>query len=88
MPIEGQAYELLKGDPVIDLVFQLQIGINPTPLLQEESFQKHQRRVSVGTFTAASDGIMSRQNLFHLRPVDDLIYFFESFETAVMFHGL
>jgi hypothetical protein len=29
---------------------------------------------------------MSHQKLFHLRPVDNLINFFQSFKAAVMFH--
>jgi len=42
MLIEGQPHEFLEGDPVVDLVFQLRVGIDPVPLLQEKSLQEHQ----------------------------------------------
>jgi hypothetical protein len=67
--------------------FQLRVGIDPVPLLQEKPFQEHQRRIGVGALAAAPDGIMRQKNLFHLRPVDDTIDLLESFEAAVMFHG-
>ena len=58
-----------------------------SPLLKEKPFQEHQRRIGVGSLAGASDGIMRQKNLLHLRPVDDLVDFFQSFEAAVMFHG-
>ena len=84
--IEGQTHEFLEGDPVVDLVFQLRVGIDPVPLLKEKPFQEHQWRIGVGAATAAPDGIMRQKDLFHLRPVDDTIDLFQSLEAAVMFH--
>jgi len=87
MLIEGQPNEFLEGDPVVDLVFQLRVGIDPVPLLQEKPFQEHQRRIGVGALAAASDSIMKHQNPFHLGPVNNGVDLFQSLEAAVMFHG-
>jgi hypothetical protein len=76
-----------EGDPIVDLVFQLRIGIDPVPLLQEKPFQEHQGRIGVGALAAGPDGIMRHQNLIHLQPVDDLVDLFQSLEAAVMFYG-
>ncbi len=35
MLFEKQLQELLEGNPVIDLVFQLRIGIDPVPILED-----------------------------------------------------
>lgn len=87
MLIEGQTQKLLKGDPVVDLVFQLRVGIDPVPLLKEKPFQEHQRRIGVCAFATGPNGIMRQKNFFHLRPVYDTIDFLESLEAAVMFHA-
>jgi len=55
MLIEGQTHELLEGDPVVDLVFQLRVGIDLLPLLEEKPFREHQWRIGVGTLATGSD---------------------------------
>jgi hypothetical protein len=87
MLIEGQTQKFLEGDPVVDLVFQLRVGIDPVPLLQEKPFQEDQRRIGAGTLVTGPNGIVSQKNFFHLGPVYDLADFLQPFEATVMFHG-
>jgi len=42
---ERKPQEAFEGQPVVDLVFQLGVGLNPEPLLQEQAFEEHQWRV-------------------------------------------
>jgi hypothetical protein len=42
--------KLLFGSP-----FQLRVGIDPVPLLQEKTFQEHQRRIGVGALATGSE---------------------------------
>jgi len=84
---EGQIHELVEGDPVVDLVLQFRVGIDPVPLLQEKPFEQHQGRIGVGAFETAPHGIMRHQDLFDFRPINRLADLFQSFEAALMFHG-
>ena len=53
-PIKGEAEELFKGEPVINLVFKFGIGVDAKPLLKEHAFKKEQRGPSSGTFATGT----------------------------------
>ena len=42
---ERKVQEGFEGEPVVDLVFQLGVGLNTEPLLQQQAFEEHERRV-------------------------------------------
>jgi len=85
--IERKPQELLEGDPIIDLSFQLGVGIDFKPLLDQEAFHEDQRRVgfvAIGTFP---DGIVFHEQLINTRPVHDSADLFHSFDGPVLFNG-
>src|SRR3989339_129958 len=45
--IHGELQELFKGAPIVDLGFQLGIGIDVEPLLQKQAFQKQEGMVGL-----------------------------------------
>ena len=49
---EGQAQEFFEGQPVVDLIFQLGIGGNTKPFLQQQAFEKKDGRIRLGAFLA------------------------------------
>jgi hypothetical protein len=49
--IKGKSQELLEGNTVIDLGFQFGIGINLKPLLEQNTFEQEQRRISFSAFS-------------------------------------
>ena len=85
--IHGQLQELLEGAPIVDLGFQLGIGIDVKPLLQKQAFQKQERMVGVVAFRTLADGIVSEHQTFNPGPVDDTVDSFHSFDGPVAIHG-
>jgi hypothetical protein len=39
----AQPDESLEGEPIIDLIFQVRVRLNPKTILQKQSLQSHQR---------------------------------------------
>ena len=89
--IKGKSQETLKGKPVVDLVFQFGVGLDPEPFLKEHAFIQQQRRIGVSAFAAGAHGVMTQQDGFDAGPMDGFIDFFQGFEASVVcqgfFHG-
>jgi hypothetical protein len=51
---EGKAQEGFEGEPVVDLVFQFRIRLDTEPLLEQQAFEQHQRRVGAGALLAGA----------------------------------
>jgi len=85
--INRKAQEFLEGDSVVDLGFQLRIGIDPEPLLKEEAFQEDQRGIGLVSFGAFTDGIISHDQTLDSRPIDDSVDLLHSPNSSVMFQG-
>jgi len=66
--INRKAQELLEGDSVVDLGFQLWIGVDPEPLLKEKTFQEDQRGIGLVSFGAFADRIISHDQIFYSQP--------------------
>ena len=85
--IHGQFQELFEGAPIVDLGFQLGIGIDVEPLLQKQAFQKQQRTVGIVTFRTLADGIVSEHQTLNPGPVDDTVDLLHSYDGPVAIHG-
>ncbi|MCX5823807.1 MAG: hypothetical protein NTY86_09955 [Deltaproteobacteria bacterium] len=83
--IEGKSQKRLKGGPVVDLRFQLRIGVDSEPLLEQEAFHQDQRRVSLVAFGAFADGIVSQEEGFDSGPIHNGIDLLHSFDGPVAF---
>jgi hypothetical protein len=83
--IEGETKKLLEGDPVVDLGFQLRIGVDAEPLLKQEAFHKKQRGIGLVAFRTFADGIISHDEVFNTGPIDDGVDLLHSFDGPVMF---
>src|SRR5664279_4042912 len=59
--VKGKSQKLFKRSPVVDLGFQLRIGIDLEPLLQEQAFHKEKRRIGIVSFKAFTDGIVTHE---------------------------
>ena len=46
--VKGKPQELFEGDSVVDLGFQLRVGIDLEPLLKKKAFHKEKRRIDIG----------------------------------------
>jgi hypothetical protein len=86
--IEGKSQELFEGGPVVDLGFQLGVGIDFKPLLKEKAFHKEKRRIGIVAFKAFTDGVVSHEQGFDFGPVDSGVDMFHSFDSPVLFHGV
>ena len=85
--IEGKSQELFEGDSIVDLSFQLGIGIDLKPLLEQEAFHEDQRRpclVALGTFT---DGIVFHEQIIDAGPIHDGVDLLHSLYGPVLFDG-
>src|SRR5664280_3641203 len=69
--VKGKSQKLFKRSPVVDLGFQLRIGIDLEPLLQEQAFHKEKRRIGIVSFKTFTDGIVSHEQAFNSGPVDN-----------------
>ena len=79
---ERQAQEFLKGQSIIDLIFQLGIGGNiypvefddystgAKPFLQQQALEQEDGRIGIGAFIAGADGVMLHENRFDTGPVN------------------
>ena len=81
--IHGQLQEFFEGAPIVDLGFQLGIGIDVKPLLQKQAFQKQEGMVSEIAFRTLADGIISEHQAFNPGPVDDTVDLFHSFDGPI-----
>ncbi len=84
--IHGQLQELFERTPIVDLGFQLGIGIDVEPLLQKQAFQKQEGMVGIVAFRALADGIVSEHQALDPGPVDDTVDFLHSFDGLVPIH--
>ena len=55
---ERETKEFFKRQSVVNLVFQLRIGIDVKPFLQQQAFKQQQRGIGTGAFVAGADGVM------------------------------
>ena len=85
--IHGQLQELFEGAPIVDLGFQLGIGIDVKPLLQKQAFQKQEGMVGIVAFRVLTDGIVSEHQAFNPGPVDDTVDLLHSYDGPVAIHG-
>jgi hypothetical protein len=86
--VEGKSQELFEGDSVVDLGFQLRVGIDLEPLLEKKAFHKENRRIGRIAFKVFTDGIVSQKQAFNSGPVDNVVDLFHSFDSPVLFHGV
>ena len=84
--IHGKPQELFERGSIVDLRFQLRIGIDVKPLLEEQAFHKKDRGISFVASGAFADGIGSCKQGFDSGPVDDGIDLLHSFDGPVLFH--
>ena len=83
--IERKTQKCLKGSPVVDLGFQRRIGVDSEPLLEQEAFHQDQRRINLVSFGAFADGIVSQEECFDLRTIDNGTDLLHSFDGPVAF---
>ena len=86
--IKRKSQKLFEGDSIVDLGFQLRIGIDLEPLLEQKAFHKEKRRIGAVSLEAFTDGIVSEQERFDSGPINDPIDFFHSLDGPVLFHGV
>ena len=55
------------------------------PLLEQEAFHQDQRRISLVSFGAFADGIVSQEECFDLGPIDNGVDLLHSFDGPVAF---
>jgi len=85
--IKGETQEFLKRDSVIDLSFQLGIGINLKPLLEQEAFHKYQGRIGFIAIGTLADGIVFHEHIIDSGPIHDGVDLLHSFDGPVLFDG-
>jgi hypothetical protein len=85
---EGQAKKGFEGESVVDLVFQFGIGLNTEPLLKQQAFEEHQRRVGAGAFLAGAHGVVAEQDGFDAGPVYSVAELVHEFDGAVLFQAV
>jgi len=81
--IEGHSQKLFEGDSVVDLGLQLRVRVNTKPFLEEETFQKEQRRIGFISFVTFADGIISDKDAVNAGPIDNGIDLLHSLDGAV-----
>ena len=84
--VKRKPQELFEGDSVVDLGFQLRIGIDLKPLLKKKAFHENKRRIGIVAFEALTDGVVSHKQAFNSGPVDSGVDLFHSFDSAILFH--
>jgi hypothetical protein len=83
--IEGKPQKCLEGGPVVDLGFQLRIGVDLEPLLEQQAFHEDQRGISLVSFSAFTNGIVSHQQVPDSGPIHDGVDLLHSFDGPVTF---
>jgi hypothetical protein len=86
--VKGKSQELFKRSSVVDLGFQLRIGIDLKPLLKKKAFHQEQRRIGIVSFKAFTDGIVSQKQAFNSGPIHRGVDLCHSFDSPVLFHGV
>jgi hypothetical protein len=72
--VKGKSQELFERGSVVDLSFQLRIGIDLKPLLKKKAFHKEKRRrIGIITLKAFTDWIVFQEQAFNSGP--DIIIF-------------
>jgi hypothetical protein len=84
--VKRKPQELFERDSVIDLGFQLRIGIDLKPLLKKKAFHENKRRIGVVSFEALANRVVSQKQAFDSGPVDNGVDLFHSFDGPVLFH--
>jgi hypothetical protein len=79
--INGKAEELFKGYSIVDLGFQLRVGVDPEPLLKEEALHEDQGRIGLVSLGAFADGIISHDQPLDGGPIDDGVDLFHSLDS-------
>ena len=69
--IKRKAKECSERGPVVDLGFQLRVGIDMEPLLEKEAFHKEDGGIGFFSFGAFADRIGSHEEIFYSGPIDD-----------------
>jgi len=85
--IHGQLQELFEGTSIVDLSFQLGIGIDVKPLLKEQAFHKKDRRIGFFSPGAFADRITPHEEIFYSGPIDDGVDLFHSLDSSVLLNG-
>jgi hypothetical protein len=86
--VKRKPQELFERDSVIDLGFQLRIGIDLEPLLKKKAFHQDKRRIGIVAFKAFTDGVVSHKQVFYSGPINNGVDLFHSFDGPVLFHGI
>jgi hypothetical protein len=68
--IKRDSQKFLKRYSVVDLCFQLRIGVDAEPLLEEQTFQKQKKRIGLISFATFSDGVISDQDAINADPIE------------------
>ena len=84
--VKRKPQELFKRDSVVDLCFQLRIGIDLKPLLKKNTFHQEKRRIGIVTLEAFTNRIVSQKQAFNSGPVYRNIDEFHSFDRPILFH--
>jgi hypothetical protein len=84
--VKGKSQELFERGPIVDLGFQLRVGIDLEPLLKKKALHKEKRRIGVVSFKALADWVVSQKQAFYSGPVDGGVDMFHSFNGPVLFH--
>jgi hypothetical protein len=84
--IKGKTQKLFEGDPIVDLGFQLRIGVDAKPLLEQKAFHEDQRRIGFVSFASFSDVTPSHEQILETRPTHDDVDLFHSCNSSVVFH--
>ena len=85
--IEGKSQEFLEGDSIIDLSFQLGVGIDFKPLLEQEAFHKYQGRIGFIALGTSADGIVFHEQIINSGPIHDSVDLLHSLYGPVLFDG-
>ena len=83
--IWGKIGVMQTSRPVIDLGFQLRIRVDSEPLLKQQTFHQDQRGISLVSFGAFTDRIVSQEQIFDSGPIHNGVDLFHSFDGPVAF---
>jgi len=84
--VKGKYQELFERSSVVDLSFQLRVGIDLEPLLKKKAFHKEKRRIGIVSLKALADRVVSQKQAFNSGPVYGGVEMFHSFDGPVLFH--
>ena len=85
--IKGEPQEFFEGDSIIDLGFQLRVGIDLEPLLEQEAFHKYQGMIGFIALGTSADGIVFHEQGFDLGPIHDGVNLLHSLDGPVLLDG-